>query len=108
MFTNLLPVEAAHTTLGLYEKQTLLVIFYHAFPKKFGPSYSPDGAMVEFEVMGGRKNFVDLQNLLLEIKRRISRNNDGDEDRHWYCKYRRAILRQQLTTFFIFRMHCNC
>ena len=78
MFTNLLPAEAAHTTLDLFEKQPLLVIFYHAFPQKFGPSYSPDGAMVEFEVMGGRNNFIDLQNLLLEIKLTISKNIDGD------------------------------
>ena len=28
--------------------------------------------------MGDRNNFIDLQNLLLEIKCKISRNNDGD------------------------------
>ena len=78
MFTKLLPAEAAHTTLDLFERQSLLVIFYHAFPQKLGTSYSPDGAMVEFEVMGGGNNFIDLQNLLLEIKRTISKNNDGD------------------------------
>ena len=34
--------------------------------------------MLEFEVLGDRNNFIDLQKLLLEIKCKISRNNDGD------------------------------
>ena len=34
--------------------------------------------MLEFEVLGDRNNFIDLQKLLLEIKYKISRNNDGD------------------------------
>ena len=31
MFTNLLPAEATHTTLDLFEKQSLLVTFDNAF-----------------------------------------------------------------------------
>ena len=34
--------------------------------------------MLEFEVLGDRNNFIDLQKLLLEIKCKINRNNDGD------------------------------
>ena len=34
--------------------------------------------MLEFEFLGKRNNFIDLQKLLLEIKCKISRNNDGD------------------------------
>ena len=34
--------------------------------------------MLEFEVLGDRNNFIDLQKLLLEIKCKISRNNDGN------------------------------
>ena len=34
--------------------------------------------MLELEVMGDRKNFINLQIFLLEIKCKISRNNDGD------------------------------
>ena len=34
--------------------------------------------MLEFEVLGDRNKFIDLQKLLLEIKCKISRNNDGD------------------------------
>ena len=34
--------------------------------------------MLEFEVLGGRNNFIDLQKHLLEIKCKISLNNDGN------------------------------
>ena len=78
MITILLPAEALHTTFDLFEKQPLLITFDNAFTQKVGPSYSPDGPMFEFEVLGDRNNFIDLQKLLLEIKCKISRNNDGD------------------------------
>ena len=78
MITNLLPAEATHTTLDLFEKQPLLITFDNAFTQKVGPSYSPDEPMLEFEVLGDRNKFIDLQKLLLEIKCKISRNNDGD------------------------------
>ena len=78
MITNLLPAEATHTTLDLFEKQPLLITFDNAFTQKVGPSYSPEGPMLEFEVLGDRNNFIEIQKLLLEIKCKISRNNDGD------------------------------
>ena len=78
MNTNLLPAEATHTTLDLFEKQPLLITFDNAFTQKVGPSYSPDGPMLEFEVVGDRNNFIDLQKFLLEIKCKITRTNDAD------------------------------
>ena len=78
MNTNLLPAEAAHTTLDLFDKQPLLIIFDNAFTQKVGPSYSPDGPMLEFKVVGDRNNFIDLQKFLLEIKCKITRTNDAD------------------------------
>ena len=78
MITNLLPAESTHTTLDLFEKQPLLITFDNAFTQKIGPSYTPDGPMLEFEVLGDRNNFIDLQKFLLEIKCKFSRNNDGD------------------------------
>ena len=78
MITNLLPTEATHTTLDMFEKQSLLITFDNAFTQKVGPSNSPDGSMLEFEVLGDRNNFKDLQKLLLQIKCKISRNNDVD------------------------------
>ena len=76
MITNLLPAEATHTTLDLFEKQPLLITFDNAFTQKIGPSYSPDGPMLEFEVLGDRNNFIDLQKILLEVKCKITQNND--------------------------------
>ena len=67
MVTILLPAEATHTKLDLFEQQPLLITFDNAFTQKVGPSYSPDGPMLEFEVLGDRNNFIDLQKLLLEI-----------------------------------------
>ena len=78
MITNLLPAEATHTTLDLFEKQPLLITFDNAFTQKVEPSYSPDRSMLEFEYLGDRNNFIDLQKLLLEIKCKIYWNNDGD------------------------------
>ena len=78
MITNLLPAEETRTALDLFEKQPLLITFDNAFTQKVGPSYSPDGLMLEFEVLGDSNNFIDLQKILLEIKCKISRNNDGD------------------------------
>ena len=77
MNTVLLTAEATHTTIDLFEKQTLLITFDNASAQKFGPLNSPDGPMLEFEVLADRNNFIDLQILLLEIKCKISRKNDG-------------------------------
>ena len=44
-------------------------------PKKIGLSYSPDGPMLEFEVLGNRNNFIDLQSTRLERVARVIRNN---------------------------------
>ena len=77
MITNLLPAEATHTTLDLFEKQPLLFNFDNVFTQKVELSYSMDGPMLEFEGLGDRNNFKDLQKILLAINC-ISRNNDGD------------------------------
>ena len=78
MITILLPTGATHTIFDLFEKQPLLNNFDNAFTQKVGPPYSPDGPMREFEVLGDRNNSIDLQKILLEIKCKISRNNDED------------------------------
>ena len=78
MITNLLPAEATLTTLDLFEKQPLLITFDNAFTQKIGPSYSPDGPMLEFEVLGDRNNCIDLQKILLEVKCKITQHIDLD------------------------------
>ena len=75
MISNLLPTEATHSSVDLFEKPPLFVTFENAFNKKIGPPYSPDGPMLEFEVLGGRNNFIDLQRTRLEIVARVVQNN---------------------------------
>ena len=75
MISSLLPTEATHSSLDLFEKPPLLVTFENAFTQKIGPSYSPDGPMLEFEVLGDRNNFIDLQRTRLEIVARVVQNN---------------------------------
>ena len=75
MISNLIPTEATHSSLDLFEKPPLLVTFEKAFNQKVGPSYSPDGPMLEFEVLRDRNNFIDLQRTRLEIVLRVVQNN---------------------------------
>ena len=69
MRTNIvIPSEATHSSLDLFEKPPLLVTFDQSFEQKTGPLYSPSGSSLEFEVVGDRNNFIDLQKICLEIK----------------------------------------
>ena len=70
MITNLLPTEASHTSLDLFEKPSLLVTLDGSFCQKLGPVYSPIDPMLEFEVAGDRNNYIDLQKIFLEFKRK--------------------------------------
>ena len=78
MIANLLPTEATHSSLDLFEKQALLVTFDVGFCQKLGPVYSPDGPMLEFEVTGDRNNFIDLQKIFLEVKCKITQSSGAD------------------------------
>ena len=72
MRTNIvIPSEATHSSLDLFEKPPLLVTFDQSFEQKTGPLYSPSGSPLEFEVVGDRNNFIDLQKIYLEVKCRI-------------------------------------
>ena len=76
----ILPAEATHSSLDLFEKPPLLVTFDHSFEQKTGPLYSPSGSSLEFEIIGDRNNFIDLQTkIYLEIKCKI-KNTDGIHD----------------------------
>ena len=78
MIGNMLPAEAKHSSLDLFEKPALLVKFDGSFCQKLGPVYSPNGPMLEFEVAGDRNNFIDLQKIILEIKCKILQSSDAD------------------------------
>ena len=45
MIANLLPNEATHSSLDLFEKQPLLITFENAFDQKIGPVYSHNDIM---------------------------------------------------------------
>ena len=75
MIFNSLPTEATHNSLDLFEKPPLLVTFENAFTQKIGPSYSADGPMLEFEVLGDRNSLIDFQRTRLEIVARIVQSN---------------------------------
>ena len=62
----------------LFEKPPLLVTFDQSFEQKTGLLYSPTGSTLEFEIVGDRNNFIDLQKTYLEIKFRVVRNNGND------------------------------
>ena len=82
MRTNIvIPSEATHSSLDLFEKPPLLVTFDQSFEQKTGPLYSPSGSSLEFEVVGDRNNFIDLQKIYLEVKCRIQ-NADGTDLRY--------------------------
>ena len=74
MIANLLPNEATHSSLDLFEKPALLVTFDGSFCQKLGPIYSPDGPMLT----GDRNNFIDLQKKFLEVKCKIVQSSGAD------------------------------
>ena len=78
MIANLLPSEATHSSLDLFEKPSLLVTMYGSFCENLGPVYSPNGSMLEIEVAGDRNNFIDLQIIFLEVKCKIVQSSEAD------------------------------
>ena len=59
MITNLMPMEATHSSLDLLEKPSLLQKLEGNFCQKLGPVCSPIGQMLEIEVADGRNNYID-------------------------------------------------
>ena len=78
MLPNVLPVEASRSSIDIIERPPILITSNTSFEHKIGPVYAPNGPTLEFEVVGDRTNFFDLQNIYLEVKCRILRPN-GDK-----------------------------
>lgn len=78
MLPNVLPVEASHSSLDIFERPPLLITFDSSFEQKIGPIYAPNGPTLEFEVVGDRTNFIDLQNIYLEVNCKILQANGAD------------------------------
>ena len=82
MRTNIvIPSEATHSSLNLFEKSPLLVNFNQSFEQKTGPLHSPTGSSLEFEIVGDRNIFIDLQKIYMEVKCRMQ-NADGTDLRY--------------------------
>ena len=85
MIDKILPPEATHSSLDIFERSPLLISFDSSFEQKIGPSYSPNGPTIDFEVVGNRNYFIDLSKIYLELKWRIKKLNGnnlvtGDDD----------------------------
>lgn len=78
MISNLLPSEATHSSLDLFQKPSMLVTFDNAFEQRIGPVYSSDGPTLEFKLVGDRNNFIDLQRIYLELTCRMVRSDGTD------------------------------
>ena len=76
----MLPSEAAHSSLDLFDRPPLLVTFDDSYCQKIGPVYSPNGPMLEFEVTGDRNNFIDLQKIFLEVKCKVVKADGSNLD----------------------------
>ena len=78
MLPNILPLEASHSSRENTERSPNLITFDSSFEQKIGPIYSPNGPTLEFEVVGDRNNFLDLQKVFLEIKCKIKQSDRID------------------------------
>ena len=64
--------------MDIFERPPLLITCNTPFERKIVPVNAPKRPTLEFEVVGDRTNFIDLQNIHLEVKCRIFRPN-GDK-----------------------------
>ena len=77
MRTNIvIPTEATHSSLDLFEKPPLLVTFDQSFEQKTGPLYPPTGSSLEFEIAsstyrkfigGASGTFLDIAALCVGV-----------------------------------------
>ena len=56
--------------MDIFETPCLLITIDASFEHNVGPLYSPNG-QTEFEVVRDRTNFIDLQNIFIELKCKI-------------------------------------
>ena len=50
MLPNVLPVEASHSSLDIFERAPLLITFDSSFEQRIGPLYAPNGPTLEYVV----------------------------------------------------------
>lgn len=79
MINNILPLEATHSSLDLFERAALLVAFDRGVEQRYGPVASPNGPTLEFKLVGERFNFIDLQHIEIEVKCVLLKANGTDK-----------------------------
>ena len=67
MLPNVLPLEASHSSLDIFERSTVLITFDSSFEQKIGPIYSPNGPTLEFEVVGDR-NAAQIYDMTQQVQ----------------------------------------
>ena len=74
MIYNSLQTEATHSLLVSIEQPPVFVLFQNSFTQKTGRSYSPDGPMLDFEVLGDRNNFIEIVARIVQNNGNVLRN----------------------------------
>ena len=78
MLPNVLPLEASHSSLDIFERSPVLITFESSFEQKISPIYSPNGPSLDFEVVGDRNYFLDSQKFFLEIECKLTQTGGTD------------------------------
>ncbi len=81
MATSILPLETTHTSLDLFQRQSILINFTNAVVQEHLPISSPNGPTMEFKVTGEQNYFVDMNNAYLHLIVQI-KNTDGSDLRY--------------------------
>ncbi len=81
MATSILPLETTHSSLDLFQRQSILINFVNSVVQEHLPISSPNGPTMEFKVTGEQNYFVDMNNIFLHLVVQI-KNIDGTDLRH--------------------------
>ena len=74
MFPNTSPIEATLSSLDFFQGLPLFITFNTSSEQKLAPVYAPNGPTLDFEIVGDRSNFIDLQNFQFEVKCKIMKS----------------------------------
>ena len=78
MLPNVLPLEASHNSLDIFERSPVLITFDSSFYQKIGSIHSPNGPTLKFEVVGDRNTFLNWQKNFLKIKCNVTQTDGRD------------------------------
>ncbi len=81
MATSILPLETTHSSLDLFQRQSILINFVNSVVQEHLPISSPNGPTMEFKVSGEQNYFVDMNNIFLHLVVQI-KNTDNTNLRY--------------------------